>query len=129
MIVAKRVSFDAAHYLPNYEGKCKNLHGHHWVVEVACSGKVNKRTGMVIDFTKLKAFCEGIKDYLDHTLINDSEFIKNPTAENICTYIYEEFEYWCSNNSFYEDLTKLAWVKVWETEDSYVELRREDEER
>lgn len=117
MIVSKRFSFDAAHYLPNYPGKCKNMHGHRWVVKVACEGKVDPSTGMVIDFAKLKEFCRGIEDYFDHTVINDSQYISIPTAEKIAKYIMEEFEYWCANHH-----VKAAYVRVWESPDSMVEM-------
>lgn len=113
MIVAKRVSFDAAHFLPHYEGKCNQTHGHHWVVELAVEGPVDT-DGMVVDFTVLKGFLQGIVDEFDHKLLND--LIQNPTAENICLYIKEEFGRWVTWAG------KLAWVKVWETEDSIAML-------
>ena len=116
MRVSKRFSFCAAHYLPGYKGKCSNMHGHTWDVEVACDGEVNKTSGMVIDFLDLKKFCEGIKSYFDHSLLNDLKFIENPTAENICTYIFEVFEFWCRDHSL-----KVGYVRVWEAEDSMVE--------
>ena len=56
MIVSKRVSFDAAHFLPGYVGKCSQMHGHHWIVELAVAGEVNLETGMVIDFIELSRF-------------------------------------------------------------------------
>jgi len=77
--------FDAAHYLPNYEGKCANLHGHRWTVKVILVGFSNPDTGMLMDFTKIKE----IIDKLDHKLLND--IIKNPTAENIAEWIYNRF--------------------------------------
>ena len=93
MIVSKKLSFDAAHFLPNYEGKCKDVHGHTWKVEVACSGDLREDTGMVVDFKELKKFLEWVEDRFDHKLLND--FIKNPTAENISKYIFDEFNLWC----------------------------------
>lgn len=117
MLVSRRFSFDAAHFLPNYEGKCKNLHGHHWEVEVACSGEINEDTGMVIDFTKLKEFCESIKEQFDHTCLNEVGF-PNPTAENICKFIEAEFSLWCGRQG-----VKLEYIRVWETENSMVEMR------
>ncbi len=115
MTVAKRVSFDAAHFLPDYPGKCANMHGHHWIVELAIEGEVNKNTGMVIDFVLLKRFLNYIKEIFDHTLINDT--ISNPTAENICWYIGEKIldDDWGFNPHY-------KWIKVWETEDSYALL-------
>ena len=108
--VVKRISFDAAHFLPDYPGKCKNLHGHHFVVEVGVSGEVEK-DGMVIDFGQIKEFLQPIVDKFDHHLINDT--IKNPTAENIAIYIKDRLGV----------DKKIEFVRVWETEDSYVEVR------
>jgi len=119
MIVSKKVSFDAAHFLPNYEGKCKNLHGHHWVVEVAVSGSIMEEHGFVVDFSRLKNWLvENVVGEFDHTLLNGR--LENPTAENIALAIKEQFE--DTGWSISADI-KLAWIKVWETEDSYVELR------
>lgn len=120
MIISKRFNFDAAHYLPGYPGKCKDMHGHRWTVEVACDGVVHLKTGMVVDFAELKKFCRGIEDLFDHTILNDFEYITIPTAENICTYIYKEFEYWCANNG-----VNAKYARVWETPDSMVEHRSE----
>jgi len=51
--LVKKFSFDAAHLLPNYSGKCGRLHGHHWVVEVGVSGEIGEN-GMVVDLVVLK---------------------------------------------------------------------------
>ena len=117
MICSKKCSFDAAHFLPNYEGKCRNMHGHHWKVEVAVEGEVDKETGIVVDFILLKRLLqEKVIDRFDHKLINDT--IENPTAENIASYIKNEFEFitWLDN-------IRLAYIRVWETENSMVELK------
>ena len=116
MIVSRKFSFDAAHFLPNYEGKCKNTHGHHWVGEVACNGLVDEDRGMVVDFVELKKFCDLIEAKFDHTLLNDT--ISNPTAENISKDIYDEFYMWCKARGL-----DFEYIRVWETEDSMVELR------
>lgn len=111
MIVSKKISFDAAHYLPNYAGKCSQMHGHHWVVELGVKGFVGE-DGMVIDFTTLKNFLSQIKANLDHYLLNDT--IPNPTAENVALYI--KVKYYQQDWGFKE--VQLAFIKVWETEDS-----------
>lgn len=115
--VVKRVSFDAAHFLPNYPGKCANLHGHHWVVEVGISGKVGEN-GMVIDFGEIKSGLKPILDNFDHRLINN--VVPNPTAENIASYIFN----WVSSNwpVVVEGGVTIEFIKVWETEDSYALL-------
>jgi len=114
--VVKRVSFDAAHYLPNYPGKCSNIHGHHWVVEVGVSGEVGE-DGMVVDFSTLKGSLQPIIDNLDHHLVNS--VIPNPTAENIAIYIRDWLTRWATGKEAFE----LEFVRVWETEDSYAEVR------
>ena len=51
-------SFDSAHFLAGYEGKCRNLHGHRWTVEVEVGGEKlmqdGQTRGMVVDFGDLK---------------------------------------------------------------------------
>jgi len=114
MIVAKRVSFDAAHFLPGYDGPCKNVHGHHWVVELGIEGLV-KPDGMVIDFTHLSSFLKNnVHGVFDHGLIND--IIPNPTAENIAMFIRERCG-WVEVAG-----CRLVFIRVWETENSYVLL-------
>ena len=117
MIVSRKCSFDAAHFLPRYKGKCKNVHGHRWTVELAVEGPVDPNTGFVVDFSHIKAWLqENVVDEFDHTLINDK--IENPTAENIAEWIGKQF---IIENS----KVGLAYVRVWETPDSMVEWRPE----
>ena len=115
MIVSKKFSFDAAHHLPKYEGKCARPHGHHWTVELACSGYVAEDTGMVVDFTELKKFCGIFEEKFDHANLND--ILPNPTAENICKYIYDEFNMWCVTHK-----VKFEYIRIWETENSMCEF-------
>ena len=46
-------SFDAAHFLAHYEGKCHNIHGHHWIVQLRVCGEALQDTvqerGMLVD--------------------------------------------------------------------------------
>ena len=82
----KRIQVGSAHQLPNYPGKCKNLHGHNWNITVYCSCKDDKLDDhdMVIDFTEIKK----IVNELDHGFLND--FIENPTAENISKWLCDK---------------------------------------
>ena len=121
MKVSKRFSFDAAHFLPNYEGKCHRVHGHHWEIELACEGKVDEEKGMVVDFAELGKFCKIFRDRFDHVLLND--IIQNPTAENICRRLFGEFYLWCKARDL-----DLGYIRVWETEDNMVELKGEKED-
>lgn len=113
--VVKRVSFAAAHFLPNYSGKCKNLHGHTWSIELGVSGIVDKESGFVIDFSELKEGLQPILDSFDHHLLND--IIANPTAENIARFIFDKIVYFLRGRGL-----KVKFVRVWETEDSYAEV-------
>jgi 6-pyruvoyltetrahydropterin/6-carboxytetrahydropterin synthase len=66
-------SFDAAHFLYGYEGKCSNIHGHRWRVVLEVSGEEltdeGQMRGMLIDFGDLKKDLKEEVDYLDHCLI------------------------------------------------------------
>ena len=84
--VCKEFVFDSAHHLPGYNGPCANLHGHQWKLEVEVSGEVDKLSGMVVDFVKMKkAVTEVIINKFDHHLIND--IMPLPTAENMVMYM------------------------------------------
>ena len=113
VIVSRKVSFDSAHFLPNYKGKCANLHGHRWLLEVGVEGWVDPATGFVVDFTLLKEQLNRIVEILDHQSLNT--IIENPTAENLIKYILGEFEV--------PEGTKLSFIKLWETPDSCAEYR------
>ena len=110
-----QTQFSAAHFLRNYKGKCENLHGHNWKVEVTVSSETLDDTGMVIDFTILKQKTITIIEHLDHSHLNEiSHFTKiNPSSENIAAYIY---------NLLKEELKDtpvlLTKVSVWESDTS-----------
>lgn len=83
-------SFDSAHFLSGYKGKCSNIHGHRWVIEVTVSGSELKQTGekrgMIIDFGDLKQTVRALADSFDHALIIESNSLK----ENTLTALREE---------------------------------------
>jgi len=85
-----RSSFAAAHRLREYDGKCENLHGHNWVVEVQVRAESLNAIGLAIDFKDLKAATDAVLDRLDHKLLNDVEPFKemNPSSENIARWIF-----------------------------------------
>lgn len=103
--------FSAAHSLRGYRGKCEELHGHNWKVEmVAISDKLDK-LGIVVDFKKLKQKLNKVLDKLDHKYLNNLAFFKkiNPTSENIAKYIYDRIKYQVSG---------IKSITVWESENS-----------
>ncbi|APF28135.1 MULTISPECIES: 6-carboxytetrahydropterin synthase QueD [Clostridium] len=105
-------NFDSAHFLANYEGKCGNIHGHRWKVEIQVQSKSliqgGQLDGMVIDFGDLKKDVKSIVDYYDHALIIEKGTMREqslnslredgfriievnfrPTAENFALFFYK----------------------------------------
>ena len=81
--VSKRMEIAGCHHLNlPYESKCKNLHGHNWVITVTV-GADELEHDMVIDFTHIK---KEVHSRLDHGNLNEI-FDFNPTAENIAKWI------------------------------------------
>jgi 6-pyruvoyltetrahydropterin/6-carboxytetrahydropterin synthase len=125
VLVSKEFTFDAAHHLHCYEGKCKNLHGHTYKVIFGISGFVNE-IGLVIDFGDIKAIWkEEIEVYLDHRYLNETLPKMNTTAENMVVWIYEKMQESLEKR---EDLyrgARVEFVKLYETLTSYAEVKRE----
>jgi 6-pyruvoyltetrahydropterin/6-carboxytetrahydropterin synthase len=106
--VAKEFTFDAAHNLPRYVGKCERLHGHTFKVRVVIDAPIDAWTGLAFDFTRLKAVVdERVIKVLDHTYLN--ELIPIPTAECIAVWAWDRLK----------DLP-LYEIQIWETPNSFV---------
>jgi 6-pyruvoyltetrahydropterin/6-carboxytetrahydropterin synthase len=84
--------FSSAHQLRGYRGKCENLHGHNYRVEIYARGRELNNVGLLVDFVELKAAADDIVQYLDHRNINElPPFAEelNPSAENLARFILE----------------------------------------
>ncbi len=112
--VVKRFVFDAAHRIPKHPGKCKNLHGHTYFLDVGVSGDVDE-AGMIFDFGDLKSVISPLIEKFDHAYLND--IYNNPTAEVMVGDIVMSLEY--KLKSQYG--LKLCLVRLWETPTSYAE--------
>ena len=126
--ITKRFTFEACHHLPNYNGKCANVHGHSYKLEVTVSAEKNftmrhssPYNNMVIDFSTLKSIvnAEVVNKY-DHQDLN--EFFSMPTAESMVVEMFEDIR---SKLNDMFDFVRLEEVKLWETEDSYASFRGE----
>ena len=125
-------AFDSAHFLAGYNGKCANIHGHRWVIEVAAAQEKlvenGEKRGMVIDFCDLKKAVRAIADSFDHALIIEKGSLKSktlealddedfrvievpfrPTAENFARYFYHQL---------LSDGLPVSSVTVYETPDN-----------
>lgn len=85
-------NFSSAHQLRGYKGKCENLHGHNYKIEIYARGRELDNIGLLVDFVELKRAADEVVLYLDHKNINelppfDDEL--NPSAENLARYILE----------------------------------------
>ena len=108
-------SFDSAHFLKGYDGKCSNIHGHRWrvIIEVmdAEVGENGQTRGMIVDFATLKREVKKETDAFDHCLIIEKNTLREntynalkkegfkiietefrPTAENFAKYFYDLFK-------------------------------------
>lgn len=101
--------FSAAHNLRGYRGKCEDLHGHNWKVEVTVASDRLDKIGMVVDFKYIKAKLDKVLEKLDHKYLNNVPYFRkvNPTSESIAKYIYD-----CLKKS----MRGLSSVTVWESE-------------
>jgi len=114
-IIKTQQSFDSAHFLGGYEGKCANIHGHRWNVhaEVASNELIQRgqNDGMVVDFSDIKMVLKGLVDSLDHALLIQKGSMRHqtlgclledgfkvieldfrPTAENFAKYFFDKIK-------------------------------------
>src|SRR5262245_5077323 len=105
--------FSAAHALRGYKGKCENLHGHNWKVEVYVTGEQLDSIGMLVDFTHLKEVTRRVMRLLDHQNLNelppfDREM--NPSSEHLAGFILHKIAAEIDDRR-----VKVYKVRVWET--------------
>ncbi|MDY2947593.1 6-carboxytetrahydropterin synthase QueD [Mannheimia varigena] len=137
--IAKEFSFDMAHMLDGHDGKCQNLHGHTYKLQVEVTGDLHKsgaKRGMVMDYSDLKAIVKcHILDPMDHAFIYDlhnererqvaqllidlkSKVYGIPsrtTAEEMAKYMFEKLE---------KVGLPVSLIRLWETPTSYCEYSK-----
>ena len=129
VMVGRRESFNAAHQLYDPDlsddenrrlfGKCVNLHGHNYILEVVVAGEIDQASGYVLDLKSLadviarQVICE-----VDHRNLNtDVPWLKGrvPTTENLAQAFWERLRPELPDG--------LLWsVRVWETEKNWAEV-------
>jgi 6-pyruvoyltetrahydropterin/6-carboxytetrahydropterin synthase len=129
VVISRRESFNAAHELRNTElseaenrrlyGKCANLHGHNYVLEVEVEGPVDPTTGYVFDLKRLSDVIVAriIEDVDHHNLNTDVPWLEGviPTAENLALAFRERIRTELPEGS-------LRRVRVWETDKNWAEV-------
>lgn len=137
----KKIDFCAGHRLMNHGGKCENLHGHNYRLEVYVSANELDGLGRVVDFADLREhFKSWIDENWDHGFVlaeSDSEAIAairsvtphrlfllpfNPTAENMARYLMDEVA--PKLNFTGKRQVQVTRIVLWETETSYAEVSR-----
>lgn len=125
IMVVKEFTFDSAHYLPDHDGKCKNLHGHTYRLQIGIKGEIDPNSGMVVDFAEVKRLINQIIiEPLDHSYLNDKLPYFNPTVENMVMWIVEKLR-GCISDEW--PWVWLSLVRLYETPTSYAEWAWEGE--
>lgn len=134
MRIVKEVTFDAAHYLPKYRGKCHNLHGHTYRLQVGFSGPLvsdglpREDSGMILDFNVAKKCLTILTDEFDHTCLNTPTPLReeehfpydNPTAENMVMWMVYFLEK--QLRRFGLKCVRISFLRLYETPTSYAEF-------
>jgi len=142
--VTKEFPFEMAHVLWNYDGPCRNVHGHSYRLFVTILGSPsedssNPKNGMVIDFTDLKKIVkENIVDVFDHSVVLNKEQYREKTElfeKMFGNTVVVPYQPTCENlvADFAERITphlpggvKLFSLKLYETATSYAEWFAQD---
>ena len=124
--VSRRFTFEACHHLPDYRGNCANVHGHSYKLEITARGEIGSKcpdeenSGMVMDFKKIKDIVTvNVLRHVDHKDLNTR--YKNPTAENMVCDFFDTLA-----PHFTLCGVELYSIKLWETEDSFAEVKADD---
>ncbi|HEY2650508.1 MAG TPA: 6-carboxytetrahydropterin synthase [Solirubrobacteraceae bacterium] len=129
VMVSRRETFNAAHELRDPAlseaenqrlfGKCANLHGHNYVLEVVVAGEIDPATGYVLDLKQLSDIVASrIIEHVDHRNLNtDVPWLEGliPTAENLAVAFWERLRSGLPGGS-------LRSVRVWETDKNWAEV-------
>lgn len=110
-----QTKFSAAHQLRNYNGRCENLHGHNWKVDVYVTAEKLDDVGLAVDFRVLKDTTNGFLDQIEHKFLNDIPPFNemNPSSENIARWLYLGL-----SNKLNDGNVKVSRIRVWESDNA-----------
>ncbi|MGB8309322.1 MAG: 6-carboxytetrahydropterin synthase [Methanoregula sp.] len=128
--IYKEVQIDASHRLLHYQGKCANLHGHRWKIEVWIEGEPDAKTGILLDYNVIK---ESIGKYDHQIILNcDDPMVASiekfqhvlttpgdPTSELLARIFKEDLEDICLVQRIAAHVIK---IRVWESPNCYAEI-------
>jgi 6-pyruvoyltetrahydropterin/6-carboxytetrahydropterin synthase len=138
--ITKIFSFEAAHALKDYNGACRNIHGHSYKLHVTIKGEVTSEDGILIDFSELKKLVNNnIISKYDHSLLlkEDDQMVEkgigdftqnlvrvsyNPTSENLIINFANLID------NILPNAVQLHHLKLYETETSFTEWYATDNE-
>lgn len=118
--ISVEYSFAAGHALRGYKGKCENVHGHNYKVQVSVAGPELNSIGLLMDFLDLRAAIKALVERLDHRFLNDLPPFDqlNPSAENLAKYFCEGV----ASRAQAQGL-RVQSVTVWETDSTSATYR------
>ncbi|QMT31177.1 6-carboxytetrahydropterin synthase QueD [Alysiella filiformis] len=134
---AKQFTFDMAHMLDGHDGKCQNLHGHTYVLQVEVSGSLHEtgaKKGMVMDFADLKDIVKThILDKMDHAFIYDNTNERETQVADLLNKL-DSKTYGIASRTTAEEMARhiftvlktqadlpVSLIRLWETPSSYCE--------
>ncbi len=118
--VSVEYTFAAGHALRNYKGKCENVHGHNYRVQVTVAGATLNEAGLLVDFSDLRKGITELAGRFDHQFLNDiTPFDQiNPSAENLAKYVSDGM-----SGQLRSQGLEVRAVTVWETDTSCATYR------
>ena len=133
LYITRKEHFSSSHKLENpglskernevIFGKCNNFHGHNYYIEVTLAGIPDTESSYVMDLKLLKVIIhEEILNKVDHRYLNELDMFKGivPTTENMALRFWEALKPRVNSEN-----VKLYSIKLYETEENYVEYRGE----
>jgi 6-pyruvoyltetrahydropterin/6-carboxytetrahydropterin synthase len=109
--------FSAAHCLRDVGGKCEELHGHNFSVEVSVAGSLLDDHGLLLDFRLLKTWLDECLADLDHRYLNEVQAFQgiNPSAETIAHHLYTRLSPKAAERNL-----AVSRVTIWESDNAWV---------